>query len=65
MTIHVDEITSEVTALTSDLPLTEAQLEKLVKLVMQRMRQKERGAQSQREATQVGRSVAPPMSPGE
>jgi hypothetical protein len=60
MPVHVEEMTSEVTVVAGDLPLTEAQTEKLVKLVLRRLEQKQREAGRVREATQLRRGVTPP-----
>jgi hypothetical protein len=64
MPVHIEELTTEVAVLDGDLPLSEAQVERLVALVCARLSQKERAAQQQREATALRRSAAPPLSVG-
>lgn len=36
MTIHIDELTSEVAAFEEELPLTKKQLERIIRLVLER-----------------------------
>jgi hypothetical protein len=59
MPVLVGEMTSEVTVLDGDLPLAEPQLEKLVKLVIQRIQEQERERKYNREATTLRRYAAP------
>ena len=59
MPIHVEEMTSEVTLFDGDLPLTEAQLERLVSLVLKRLKEIEREAQQNSDATSIRRGIAP------
>ena len=61
MPLYVEQLTSEVTVFDGDLPLTEAQLDKLVKLVLQCLDGKQREAKLSREATVLRREAAPPM----
>jgi hypothetical protein len=65
MPVHVEEMTSEVAVFEGDLPLSEAQLDKLVKLVLQRLTEKQREAKQIREATVLRREAAPPLQVGE
>ena len=60
MPIEVGKFTTEVTALDGDLPLTPAQTEKLVQLVLRRLEEKQREQQLGREATTIRRQAAPP-----
>lgn len=60
MPIHIEQMTSNVTALHGDLPLTEAQIEKLVKLLMKRMEEKQHSQKQGQEASKIRRSVIPP-----
>jgi hypothetical protein len=60
MPVHVEEMTSEVIVFEGDLPLTDAQVDKLVQLVLKRLAEKEREAKNVREATALRRHVAPP-----
>jgi hypothetical protein len=59
MPIHIEEMTSEVVVMDADLPLTPAQLDKLVRLVLRRLEEKERATRQTREATQPRRELAP------
>ncbi len=65
MPVHVEEMTSEVAVFEGDLPLTEAQLDKLVRLVLQRLGDKQREAKQAREATTLRQEAAPPLLIGE
>ena len=60
MPIHIEQMTSNVTALHGDLPLTEAQIEKLVKLIMKRLEENQHSKKQNQEATKIRRSVIPP-----
>ncbi len=64
MTVHVEEMVSEVTVVQGDLPLTEAQLEKIAEFVIARLEQRKRDRARSRTATQL-RSTAAPPPPGE
>ena len=44
MPLHIENLTSEITVLDSGLPLTEEQIEKLVKIVLLRVQQQARDA---------------------
>lgn len=65
MPVHVEEMTSEVTVADGELPLTPAQVEKLVGLVMSRLAERERDAARQRESTRLRRQSSPSFEPGE
>lgn len=59
MPVHVEEMTTEVEAFEGELPLSGAQLDKLVDLVIQRMEEKEKEKEQQRETTEIrSRSIA-------
>ncbi len=62
MTVHVEDMLSEVTVIDGDLPLTEAQLEKIADFVMARIEQKQRQRAQARAATQL-RPTAEPSRP--
>jgi hypothetical protein len=64
MPIHVGEMTSDVNAFDSDLPLSEAQIEKLVEIILRRLERKQREKELDREATTIRRSSAPPLPIG-
>jgi hypothetical protein len=59
--IHIEELTSNVTVLDGDVPLSGAQLEKLVQLVLRRLEEKHREAGRIREATALHQMAAPPL----
>ena len=61
MPVRVEQMTSEVaaTAGAGDLPLTEAQIEKLVQIILRRLAEQERNDRYGRESTALRRRVAP------
>jgi hypothetical protein len=59
MPVHVGEFTSEVAVTEGELPLTEAQLEKLVSIVLARLQRHKRNEQAIREATTLRPQSAP------
>ena len=61
MSVHVDEMTSEINIVEGELPLTAAQIERLVKLVTSRLDARKRDASHQRDATSLTSSVAPDL----
>jgi hypothetical protein len=61
MPVHVEEMTSEVAVFDGELPLTPNQLDKLVRLVLQRLQEKQRETRHSREATTLRCEAAPPM----
>jgi hypothetical protein len=64
MPIHVDEMTSEVTVIAGDLPLTDAQIDKLTSLVINRIAERQRDAGRAREATELKRQSTSPFEAG-
>ncbi len=60
MPVHVENMTSTVNVVDGELPLSEAQIEKLVGIVLRRLEQQKREAESAREATAVRPRAAPP-----
>ncbi|MBV9960433.1 MAG: hypothetical protein JO360_18545 [Acidobacteria bacterium] len=64
MPIHVEEMTSEITVMDGELPFSEAQLEKLVNLVLRRLEGKQREAQKRQDATQLRSGSAPSVRIG-
>jgi hypothetical protein len=64
MPIHIGEVSSEVAVSRGELPLSDAQLDALVKAVMERLEQARRDAKRAREATRV-RPSSTPRSPVE
>jgi hypothetical protein len=65
MPVHVEEMTSEVAVMDGDLPLSERQVEKLIQIVLRRLEEKKREAESSREATTLRRSARPRIHIGE
>jgi hypothetical protein len=65
MPVHIEEMTEEVAVVDGELPLTQAQIEKLVQLVLGRLEGKRREARKSREATALRRGAAPPARVGE
>jgi hypothetical protein len=58
-------MTSNVTVLEGDLPLSPQQIEKLIQLVLSRLEQKKLADERSRSATQLRRQSAPAMWNGE
>jgi hypothetical protein len=65
MPVHIEEMTTEVTVLDGDLPFSEAQLEKLVKIVINRLERQQRAAKDQGAATSVRTQSAPSLQVNE
>ncbi len=59
MPVRVEQMTSEVAATAGDLPLTEAQIEKLVQIILRRLAEQERNDRYGRESAALRRRVAP------
>jgi hypothetical protein len=59
--VHIEEVTSEVTAIAGDLPLSEPQIEELVRRVLERLEEKKRESEQIREATVLRREARPPL----
>jgi hypothetical protein len=64
MPVHIHELTSEVSVAAGELPLSPAQLDKLVALVLRKLGEKERQARLSKEATKLGQSAIPPLGIG-
>jgi hypothetical protein len=64
MPVHIDNLETDVTVATGDLPLSEAQIEKLVQIVLKRLQDHQREQRHNREATRL-RTRAAPVEPGE
>jgi hypothetical protein len=58
MPVHIEELTSDVTAVSGNLPLTQAQIEQLVNAVVKRLAEKERGERYHRDATVIRRQAS-------
>jgi hypothetical protein len=64
MPVHVEEMSTEVTALDGELPLTESQIERLVQIILKRLDEKQRAARQSQEAVSLKRGAAPPARIG-
>jgi hypothetical protein len=64
MPFHIEEVTSEVTVIEGDLPLSPAQVEALVRVVVKRLQEQDRDAKLANEASTIQRHVAPPLRVG-
>ena len=60
MPVHVEEMTTEVGVFEGDLPLNAEQIDKLVKIVLRRLEQKQREAMQSRDATSLRSTSVPP-----
>lgn len=59
MPVHIEEMNMEVQVADGELPLTEAQIERLVKIVLSHLERKQREAGGAREATSLRTQAAP------
>lgn len=59
MPVHIGQMTSEMTLIDGDMPLTAAQVEKLVQIVLQRLEQQQRSQRQGREATAIRNESTP------
>lgn len=64
MPVHIEEMTSEITVRDGELPLSEAQVETLVNIVLRRLEGKQREAQKRLDATELRRGSAPSVRLG-
>jgi hypothetical protein len=64
MALHIEDLVSEVAVFDGDLPLSEAQTEKLVRLVLARLAEKDRDARRTHDATALRHSATPPLHSG-
>lgn len=64
MPVHVERITTDLTVVDGELPLSQAQLDKLVALVLARLDREQRLAEQRREATIIRRSTIPRLEVG-
>jgi len=63
VTVHIEEMVSEVTVVDGDLPLTHAQLEKIADFVIARIDQRKRDREQGKAATRL-RPMSEPPAPG-
>jgi hypothetical protein len=61
MPVHIDEMSSDVTVFDGELPLSPAQLERLIQIVLQRLDQREYARRQHNEATRLRAQAAPRM----
>jgi predicted AAA+ superfamily ATPase len=64
MPVHIEEMTSEITIVEGELPMTPAQIERLVKLVMKRIADKQKEEEKSHAATKLKRQASRPFEPG-
>jgi len=65
MPFHIEEIASEVTVIDGEMPIPPAQIEKLVRLVLKRLEEKQHGAKLTKEACSIERHVSPALRVGD
>jgi hypothetical protein len=65
MPVHVEDVSNEVTVVDGELPLTEAQVERLVAVVLKRLEGKQREARKREGATRLSGSALPAQGGGE
>jgi hypothetical protein len=65
MLFHIDEVTSDVTVIEGEMPFSQAQIEKLVQLVLRRVAEKHREASLTQEACSIQRHVMPALRIGD
>lgn len=65
MPVYLDEMISDVTVVDGDLPLNDAQIERLVRLVLRRLEETQRAARQTEAATTLRRDSEPPLPFGE
>jgi hypothetical protein len=61
MPVHIERITTDLTVVDGELPLSQRQLDKLVALVAARLEREQRLAEQQRDATVIRRSAIPKL----
>jgi len=59
MPVHIEEMNVEMQVSDGELPLSEAQIERLIKLVLARLERKQRNREGTREATSLRTQAAP------
>ena len=59
MPVHIEDMQTEVTVFDGDLPLSPPQIEKLVKIVLMRLEEKQRNARNNSQATEIRNSIVP------
>ncbi len=61
MTLHIEELTSEVTVIDGDPSLSEKHKEMIVQMVLRRLGEKAREAERKGKATELRRQAAKPL----
>lgn len=61
MPVQIEELSSDVSLVEGDLPLTEAQIEKLAKLILKKLTDKQQDALRMKEATKLKRQSSTPF----
>jgi len=61
MPVHIEELTSDVTVVDGDSFLTPTQAEKLVNMVLKRLKDRAREAERKAKATKLSRQAAKPF----
>jgi hypothetical protein len=64
MTVHIGKLTSEVTVQDADTMLSQAQIERIVSLVLQRLEERAREARRTQAATALHRQASKPTRTG-
>jgi hypothetical protein len=64
MPVHIEEMTSEITIVEGEFPLTLAQIDKLTKLVIKRIGELQKDEEKSRAATKLKRQASRPFEPG-
>ena len=59
MPIHIEEMTNEVTVVDGELPLSEAQIQRLAAVVLQRLNEQRQQEQQQQETSVIRRKFVP------
>jgi hypothetical protein len=61
MSLHIEELSSEVTVIDGDQSMSEKQKEMLIQMVIRRLAVKNREAERRLKATELRRQAAPPL----
>lgn len=61
MPVQIQQLTSEVLPLETDMPLSAEQIERLIQLILRRLEQQQRSEQHLREATALHTGSLPPL----
>jgi hypothetical protein len=62
MPVHIEEMNVEMQVANGEMPLTEAQIERLVKIVLSRLERKQRESRNIQEATTLRKQSAPQVN---